>query len=271
MEDIYNQLNIYLRGSNRTGINETIAKFMLTYLYDIPHLRASDIAERCHTSAPSVVRFCRELGFGGYPDFKDAVDAYIQNVEDKFLVPRAPMDVFGSEEAFTASMVRWTRSMQQYALRTLLAVDRPQMIQLAKDIVSYPKVYVFGIGMAGIVAEQLRIRLARGGKIIIAMPAAQTDIPLTDNKADTLGIVISQHARLFSVTHGGDNLLPYLKQSCAKTWLITQEPVTRKFSVDETLYILNTENHEAEYHGLLYFEEVLGESCCQLLENGGKQ
>lgn len=266
MDDIYNELNTYLRGSSKTGINETIASFLLTWLNDVPNMRASDIAERCHTSTPSVIRFCRELGYDGYADFKDAVDTYCQNVDAEYLTMRVPLQVLGSNADFTASIEQWTRQMHEYALRTLLTVYRPQMLRLAQEIVTYPQVYVFGIGISGIVAEQLRIRLARRGKIIIVMPGAHTDLPLTENKAETLGIIISQHARLLSEQHAGSGLLPYLKRYCAKTWLITQEPPDRRFAVDELLHILPNKNHEAENHSLLYAEEMLGECCCQLLE-----
>lgn len=266
MDDIYNELNAYLKGSSKSGINETIAGFMLARLTELPRLRASDIAESCHTSTPSVIRFCRELGYEGYADFKDAVDVYCQNVEDKILTPRVPLRVLDSDAAFTASIEQWTQQMAQYALRTLLAMDRIQMQRLASEIVTYPQVYVFGIGISSIVAEQLRIRLARSGKIITALPGIHIDFPLTENKADTLGVVISQHARLLSNIHDGGALLSYLKRYCAKTWLITQEPPSRRFAADETLYIMPNPNHEAENHGMLYAEEVLGECCCQLLE-----
>ncbi len=61
MENIYNILNNYLRGSNKFGMNESIARFMLAYLDRIPQMKLTEIAARCHTSAPSVIRFCREM------------------------------------------------------------------------------------------------------------------------------------------------------------------------------------------------------------------
>ena len=44
MEDVYNLLNRYLRGSNRFGTNEGIARFLLTHLNEIPSMRLVDVA-----------------------------------------------------------------------------------------------------------------------------------------------------------------------------------------------------------------------------------
>lgn len=267
MDDIYNRLNSYLKGSSKFGINETIAEFMLTYLSEISTMRASDIAEHCHTSRPSVIRFCREMGYEGYADFRDAVETYCQNVEDKILVPTIPLHVLGDLETFTASLEQWTKLIGEYILCAMLTLDRQKLIRLGQDIVRYQSVYVFGIGMAGLVAEQLRIRLARSGKIIITMGTPRLDMPLTHDKAQTLGILITQHGRVLSAAHEGTGLLAYLRKNCDKTWLITQEPPTQKFGVDETLYVQPDKSIEAEYHTLIFFEEMLGECCRELIED----
>lgn len=265
MDDIYNELNTYLKGSSKSGINETIAEFMLTRLTEVPHLRASDIAERCHTSTPSVIRFCRELGYEGYADFKDAVEDYCQNVEDKYLVPRTPLRPLGSDEAFAASLHAWLAQMQGYAQRALLALDRPQLIRLARDIVDFPHVYVFGAGYSGLIAEQLRIRLARSGKLVI-VTTPRLDMPLTEDPARTLAVIISQHGRFFDLRTDTEDIARYLYKNCAKTWLITQEPASRKFPFEHVLRVPPGQDFEVEYHTLIYLEELLGECCRHLLE-----
>ena len=268
VEEIHNKLNTYLRGSSKAGINQTLAEFMLIYLDRIPTLRASDIAERCHTSTPSVIRFCRELGYDGFADFKDAVETYLQNVEAKVLVPRAPLRVLDDDAAFAASIEQWTKLMQEYALCAMLALDRTQLLRLARDILHYKNVYVYAAGFSSLIAEELRLRLARSGKIMITASALHGELPTGEHKAHTLGVVISQHARIFSQNMAGSSFLRDLRSFCAKTWLITQEPSSRKFSVDDVLYVQADPSFEAEYHTMIYFEELLGEYCRALLERG---
>lgn len=267
MDDIYNTLNNYLKTSSKNGINESIARFMLVRLFDISQMRAADVAEQCHTSAPSVVRFCRELGFAGFIEFKDVVDDYCQGVQDQLLVPHTPFKILGSEEEYIQSLEEWTRLMQEFALCTMMAIDREQLIRLARETLQYQHVYLFGAGLSAHIAEQLRIHLARSGKIVMTMTAPHMDIPLTASKEDTLAIVFSQHCRIIRAGSGNEELLDYLKKHCDKTWLITQESSQRQFQVDETLHILPSSSFAMEYHAMFYFMELLAQCCRELLKN----
>ena len=265
MDDIYNTLNNYLK-SSKNGVNETIARYMLVSLNKISHMRAADIAESCHTSAASVVRFCRELGYDGYIEFKDVVDDYCQNVQDKYLVPHIPLNILGTDSEYEDSLKKWTQLMQEFALCTILALDRERLMRLAKDILQYRYVYIFGIGLSAQIAEQLRITLARSGKIVLTVVSPDMDMPLTSSRNDTLSIVISQQGRFLGAEHGQRGLLEYLRKNCAKTWLVTQLPPQKSFPVDETIHIISSSDLAMDVHTMIYFEELLGEYCRALLE-----
>lgn len=265
MDDIYNTLNNYLKTSSKNGINESIAHFMLVRLFDISQMRAADVAEQCHTSAPSVVRFCRELGYAGFIEFKDAVDDCCQGVQDQLLVPHTPLKILGSEEEYIQSLEEWTRLMQEFALCTMIAIDREQLIRLAQETLQYRHVYIFGAGLSAQIADQLRIQLARSGKIVMTMATPHMDIPLTESKKDTLAIIFSQHGRIISAGYGNEKIFDYLKKHCDKTWLITQEPPQHRFQVDETLYISSSSSFAMEYHTMIYFEEMLSQCCREML------
>lgn len=269
MDDIYNVLSAYLK-SNRNGVNETIAHYMLVYLNQIPKLRAVDVADCCHTSASSVVRFCRELGYEGYIEFKNVVDDYCQNVQDKYLVPHIPLAVLGSDDQYADSLRKWTQVMQEFAFCAILALDRKQIMRLAQEILQYRYVYIFGAGLSAQIAEHLRIRLARSGKIILTMAAPHMEMPLTSSRVDTLAIVISQHGYGMRPGSGNEGLLDYLQKYCNKTWLVTQESPQRVFHVDETVHIISSSDFEMEFHTMIYFEEVLGEYCQVLINENGQ-
>ena len=265
MDDIYNALNNYLKTSNKNGINESIARFMLIRLFDIPQMRAADVAEECHTSAPSVIRFCRELGYDGFIELKDVIERYCQNVRNQYLVPHMPLKMLGSEEEYVHSIEEWAKLMQEFALCAALSIDREQLVRLAREILRYKHVYLFGAGLSAQIAEQLRIQLARSGKIVMAMNTPHQDISLTDDKQNTLAILFSQHGRFADNHSGNDRLYAYLKKNCAKTWMITQEPRQRKFPVDETLYIMPSSSLAMEYQAMVYFEDMLAQSCREIL------
>lgn len=264
MENIYNILNNYLRGSNKFGMNESIARFMLAYLDRIPQMKLTEIAARCHTSTPSVIRFCREMGYEDFTDFKQKAASYKKQFAVEDGDPYVPLQLLGCEDAFESSLENWMDRISEVGLRAMLDLDRIQLGRLTQDIVQYRYVYVFGMGLAGIVGEHLRIRLARGGKNIFSLATPQFDMSLTPCRTDTLSIVVSQHGRTFLQT---PDLLPYLVKNSNKTWLITQEPRSRKFTGVETIYLQGDPDFLAvEYHILTYLSELIGEGCRQLLE-----
>ncbi len=267
MDDVYNLLNYYLK-SHKHGINETIARYMLVFLDQIPQMRAVDVAKLAHTSASSVVRFCRELGYDGYIEFKDVVDNYWQNVQDKYLVPHIALNVLGTDDEYTNSLKNWIEVVQEFVFCAMLALDRKQLMRLATELTQYRYVYIFGAGLSAQIAESLRIRLARCGKIIMTMVTPHMDMPLTTSREETLAVVISQHGRVMRPGSRSEGLLEYLQKHCAKTWLVTQEDPRKTFHADEIIHIIPSSNFEVECHTMAYFEAILGEYCRVLLEEG---
>lgn len=81
MTDPSEQINNHLKGNYKSKINVAIASFFAGYFNEIPDMSISTVAEMCHVSAPSVVRFCREIGFEDYKDFKDSVEIFLSHAD----------------------------------------------------------------------------------------------------------------------------------------------------------------------------------------------
>lgn len=259
MENIYNQLNSYLKGSNRFGTNEEIARFLLVHLGQIPEMRLADVAVQCHVSTPSVIRFCRELGYDDYTAFKNTAEDYRCDIRSCELDPKIPLDLLGSQEEFISSLEEWLDRLRDDVLHTMMGLDRHQVERLAREMLQYRYVYLFGAGLSGVLCEHLRIRLARCGKLAVNLSSPRTDIALTPTKKDTLSIVFSQHGR-FMVEQ--PDLLPYIHKNSDRVWMVTQEPAQkfRPLLADEIIYLPSKEeNIEAEYLTMGYFQELLGE------------
>ena len=259
MENIYNQLNSYLKGSHRFGTNEEIARFLLVHLDQIPEMRLADVAVQCHVSTPSVIRFCRELGYEDYTAFKNMADEYRHDIRSGRLNPELPLELLGTQDAFIASMEQWLDRLRDDVLHTMMKLDRRQVERLAREILQYRYVYLFGAGLSGVLCEHLRIRLARCGKLAVTLSSLNTTVALTPSKKDTLSIVFTQHGRFLGEQ---PDLLDYLHKNSHKVWLITQEPAQsfRPLLADEIIYLPSQEeNIEAEYLNMVYFQELLGE------------
>lgn len=259
MENIYNQLNSYLKGSSRFGTNEEIARFLLVHLDQIPEMRLADVAVQCHVSTPSVIRFCRELGYDDYTAFKNTADSYRCNILSGQLSPEIPLNLSGSQDEFLASLEQWFDRLKNDVLHTMSGLDRKQVERLAREMLQYRYVYLFGAGLSGVLCEHLRIRLARCSKLAVTLSSPRTDIALTPSKSDTLSIVFSQHGRFLDEQ---PELLTYLHNNSDRVWIVTQEhsETFRPLMADEIIYLPSEEeNIEAEYLTLVYFQELLSE------------
>lgn len=67
-------MNVILKQMiDKANLNDNeivIAKYMLDHLDDIPDLSTREFAKRTYTSAPSILRFVKKLGYKNYNDFK---------------------------------------------------------------------------------------------------------------------------------------------------------------------------------------------------------
>ncbi len=216
MDDIYNLLSSYLAGNNNEGINENLAQFFLTYLNDVPRMRVSDVASHCHTSEPSVIRFCRKLGYDGYLEFRQTVKEYLENVEDKYLVPKLEINISTDKKQYDESINTWLYSVYTKANVAMTAISREKLKALAIDIRDYKHVFVYAVGLSSLIAERMRIHLARMGKTIITVSGLRMENPIISEREKTLGIIISQHGRIAKSIIGNDDIYKHLEEFCGK-------------------------------------------------------
>jgi DNA-binding MurR/RpiR family transcriptional regulator len=126
-------------------------------------LRIDELAERAGTSAATVTRFCRQIGYSGYVALRMSVATEMGRTSA--LAPRAA-DIgraFGPDD--TAEDVRSTllagaiRSMQQ----TAESIDLALLRTLAEAIARSRHVDLYGVGSSALAAEALATRLYRIG------------------------------------------------------------------------------------------------------------
>lgn len=267
MEDVHTALSGYLKGSYRFGMNEGIARYLLMHINDVPNMKLSEIADGCHVSTPSVIRFCRELGYEDFTQFKQAVilNSHIKQEHQKSMV--RSFDV-SDDAVYEDSVKQMIKELSRHAMSVLLALDRNRMEMLAKDIIEHEYVYMFGSDLSALFGEYLRIHLAMHGKSLLCRFYPNYDMTLTSERRKTLSIVVSQHNHFID---SDKRLLPYLRENSNKVWLITQEPPETSYrrQVDQTLYLKGSAKMDVEYHSMLCMADILAAYCKKILD--GKQ
>lgn len=124
-------------------------------------LTVTRLAERAQTSAATVVRAARSLGFEGYPQLRLALAAHGGSVQSDIVVPLGAeitqsdptVLVLAKLAAFEAEQIRATSEL----------VDAVALGQVVTLIGAARRIDVYGIGASGLVAQDLTQKLSRIG------------------------------------------------------------------------------------------------------------
>lgn len=127
-----------LQGKKLTRVQSALASFILDHAVEVCFMSSTKLAEKLGISDPSVIRFCRTLGFTGYTEFQEALrqeyHGDLFRISDRLPVPsdRAaalsrmdlPSDVLSNEYDNTC------RNLEQ-----ALASNRPEMLEAAAELI----------------------------------------------------------------------------------------------------------------------------------------
>lgn len=121
----------------------------------------SELAQRCDTSETSVLRFCRTLGFAGYPEFRIALAAAVgeEAASGRAYVSGEILEVDSVE-----TVVQKVSSADALAvLDTARHVDAEAVETVARAVAAAGRVEAFGAGASAMVAADLHQKLTRIG------------------------------------------------------------------------------------------------------------
>lgn len=122
----------------------------------------TELAQRCDTSETSVLRFCRTLGFDGYPAFRIAVAAAVGEETASGRSSYVSGEILEVDSVET--VIQKVSSADALAvLDSARHIDIDSVEAVARAIVSADRVEAFGAGASSIVAADLHQKLTRIG------------------------------------------------------------------------------------------------------------
>lgn len=201
MHEIGNSLFLILTSkySDLSGVDKTIADYFLTNTDD-EDLSADHISKKLHVSLASISRFAQKLGYPGYREFKYAYDNF-------------KGATIATDEVHHAVFKNYQRILSN----NYNSMSRTQLERIAKYLVQYEKVFVYGIGSSGMSANEMKIRFMRLGINIQAISDVHTlkmNKALVDESALVIGISLSASADIVRAVQDAS-------QKNAKTIMIT--------------------------------------------------
>lgn len=167
---IFDQLST----SDFSSTDLAIYHFLMSNYEDASKMRVRDIAKASHTSAASVMRFVRKLGFNSYPEFIGFLKQSIHEKSDTGEIE------FREEVIESLQENQFSFDMQE------------KLLVLADKIMDADQIVFIGIGISGILCEYAARRLATLGINSFAITDPYYPLALRlHNTTDNLLITIS--------------------------------------------------------------------------------
>ncbi len=205
-----------------------VADYVLAHPEEVIHLPLSQLAERAGVSDPTVLRFCRAIGYRGYLDFKVALTqdlASPQKFIHEAVEPQDPPLVV-AQKVFAAA--------NRALMDTLQGLDDATLTRAVDLLDRAGRILIVGVGTSAPLAQAFFNRLFRLGLLVWV----QTDSYLQLMQAALLG----PEDVVFGISQTGASIDPVLtleeaKKHGATTIALTSSlssPITRV--ADLTLY-----------------------------------
>ncbi len=206
-----------------TATEARIAEILISDTTAASALTVNELAERASTSAATVVRTARRLGFEGYPQLRLALAAHGgSGRSDEVGVPLGADVVEGDPISLVLAKLAAFESEQLKATAEL--VDPVALDKVITVIGSARRIDVYGIGASGLVAQDLTAKLSRVGLVARA---------LTEHDAAMVSAaLLGPDDVAIGVSHSGENTgtvepLRSARSSGASTIAITGAPRSR--------------------------------------------
>ncbi|MGQ7786979.1 MurR/RpiR family transcriptional regulator [Nesterenkonia sp. K-15-9-6] len=161
-EDLFVQLRRSVPGLSKT--ERRIAEVVIAEPQIVIGSTITQLGRHCGTSAATVARFCRSVGFGGYPEFRLAVASSVSRDEaarDLFRVDDIEIrDDDSAADVVTKVAYQEARAVEETA-RHLDTVVLDRVVDVLRGA---PRIIVCGVGASGLAARDLQMKLQRLGR-----------------------------------------------------------------------------------------------------------
>lgn len=214
--------------SARKAQEQKVMAFLRAHEDSVMDLSISEIAEGAGVSSPTVVRFCKSLGFEGLKDFK--INFQAETIKTRQI--NEPITWASSDEDIRTLM----KEKSAFSVQSLFSSENMDaMDRMAKAIVKADNIEIIGMGGSGIIAEYLFKELLRYGKkaslfsdpymkvhssvgrhegdicIAISCSGTNNDVLTTVNRAKKDG------KKIYSITNNGDSTLAGMSETYVKS------------------------------------------------------
>lgn len=154
------QSRIHLLDDKLTDVEKKIADYILAYPDEVINATTKEIGEMTDSSAPSVVRFIKKIGYRSVNDFKLSLHGEkVENYQQKY-------DDVSMDDSFETTKRKLCNNAILTLEETNQVIHETQINQIVNLLEEKATIFVFGIGASSIIAEDIYQKWSRIGKIV---------------------------------------------------------------------------------------------------------
>ncbi|WP_019148864.1 MurR/RpiR family transcriptional regulator [Timonella senegalensis] len=197
-----------------------VGEFIVENSERVASMTISDLANQCHTSETTVVRFCRELGVRGYAQLRVALATEVGSRSLEDAKAEASGDISdGDDLASVVEKIAYTDARS--VIDTAQALSIPELAAVVERILVADRIDIYGVGASGIVGLDLQQKLHRIGLISFAL----SDI----HQALASASLLTEKSVVIGISHSGTTtdtieMLARARENGATVVAITNSP-----------------------------------------------
>lgn len=173
---------------------QRVAKLVLSDPRTFASMPVGELAERAHVSKPTVVRFCRSVGYDGLADFKLKLAGTVN--EGVPFVHRAVDEDDKPGDIIVKVIDNAVSALLKYRNDAAGHAFERAMVALVETAKQNGRVEFYGVGNSGIVAQDAQHKFFRLGVNAVAMSDGHVQVmSATMLKAHDCAVVISNSGR----------------------------------------------------------------------------
>ncbi len=153
-----------------TKSQQRIASYLLASYDEATFLSAADLAERLNVSEATVVRFAKAVGYDGFPELRRCLQGLFRaKATPASRLQRKLSELAGSQGHVLTKVL----DMEvQYLTEAAHSIQPADFDRALDTLLSGQRIFVFGSGPSGILADLAELRLRRLGIVTIGMTEA---------------------------------------------------------------------------------------------------
>jgi DNA-binding MurR/RpiR family transcriptional regulator len=136
----------------------------------------TELAGHADTSQATVVRFCRAVGYAGYPEFRidlaQATSRRMVELERSGIAQGEINQEDGVNDVINKIAHHEARTIEE----TARGLDRAALENVAKALAAAPRIDVYGVGSSSLAAQDLAMKLQRIGLYVFSSPDAHQQL-----------------------------------------------------------------------------------------------